>query len=155
MHFLEYFHLTWQWKSKRQKIFHLLYYSPNICNQDWVHARKEPGTQAVPWIWVAVTQQHEPSSNTWFKLGNFIKICFPWAKLQHYWQSKTLNVLTSSLRTSIKTSTFQVCACAPSLLSFPSLQIPLPGAEILCRSKQWIKQVQLLSLFNSEKTTIN
>lgn len=46
---------------------------------------------------------------------------------------KVLRKLTSSLRTSIKTSTFQVWACAPSLLSFPSLQIPLPGAEIDCK----------------------
>lgn len=48
-------------------------------------------------------------------------------------KAKVLTELTNSLRTSIKTSTFQVWACAPSLLSFPSLQIPLPGAEIDCK----------------------
>lgn len=50
------------------------------------------------------------------------------------WKTKMLTRLTSSLRTSIKTSTFQVWAWLPSLLSLPSLQIPLPGAEIDCKS---------------------
>lgn len=49
-------------------------------------------------------------------------------------KTKMLSRLTSSLRTSIKTSTFQVWAWLPSLLSLPSLQIPLPGAEIDCKS---------------------
>lgn len=34
---------------------------------------------------------------------------------------------------SMKTSTFHVCGCDTSFLSFPSLQMPLPGLEMLCK----------------------